>query len=101
MEELYDRLAEAGVASVTIDYNGSGDEGWVEDAIYDAALPPSDDTLDKAVADAAYDVLERKFAGWEINEGSEGTITIDVENRRTSIHHGHHIESTEYEDVEV
>jgi len=97
---LYDRLVRAGVAYVTITYHGSGDEGWIEDVSFDPSHS-GDEDLETLLNDHAYAILERRYPGWEINEGSEGTITIDVVNQSTNLHHGTIIETTEYEDVEV
>ncbi len=46
-----------------VEYNGSGDSGWVE-------LPPD---YPSELEDISYYLLER-YGGWEINEGSQGTI---------------------------
>jgi len=105
MEELYDTLAEAGFNIVTVSYSGMNDEGWIQVVhVADPPLPEGvelSEDLKRHIRDAAYDVLESKFPGWEINEGSEGEITIDVRNRRAAVHHGQRYESVEYEDVEV
>ena len=34
-----------------------------------------------------YDILEDHFPGWEIDDGSSGTITIDVKKRRGKLEH--------------
>ena len=49
----------------------------------------------------AYNVLEKHYAGWEINEGSQGHITIVVGERKAYLHHGTNREITDWEDVVV
>jgi hypothetical protein len=43
--------------------------------------------LKDAVDQWCYDLLEEHFPGWEINEGSSGTITINPEGREGEIEH--------------
>ena len=49
--------------SFYVEYNGSGDSGWIE-------LPPG---YPSELEDISYYLLER-YGGWEINEGSQGNI---------------------------
>jgi hypothetical protein len=97
----YDELRAAGYESVVVRYNGHGDEGWIEEIepMPDALELP--DELRESVRNAAYDVLEDNYAGWEINEGSDGTITIDVKAGKATIKHGWVVESHEWETKEV
>lgn len=44
-------------------------------------------TLLDAFKDLAWCVLEEKKPGWEINDGSEGTVTIDVADRTVTLEH--------------
>lgn len=96
----YDRLA--AFEKVLILYNGHGDEGFINE------IRPEPEIEGVTIADDLYeeleswasDVLEENFGGWEINEGSDGDITIDVKARTTLIHHGWVVESHNYEDVE-
>lgn len=41
----------------------------------------------EAIEHWCYDVLEDRFPGWEIDDGSSGTITIDVKKRRGRLAH--------------
>lgn len=52
------------------------DSGW-EDVTKTTKL-----TLKEAAEQIAYDTLERKHSGWEINEGSYGTIYFDIDERK-------------------
>lgn len=74
-----------GVATVTAAFDGSGDEGFVEDVTYDpdppAGLP---DGLRDVIDDAVCDLLP---GGWEINAGSFGTVTIDTATGEPDVDH--------------
>jgi hypothetical protein len=65
-----------GVKRVTVAFDGSGDDGEVQEPVYDPApaggLPEG---LDLALRDAMHHQLP---GGWEINAGSVGDIVIDV-----------------------
>lgn len=41
----------------------------------------------EAIEHWCYELLENHFPGWEIDDGSNGTITINVKTRRGSIEH--------------
>lgn len=97
----YDKLV--AFDEITITYHGYGDEGHIED-IVPFPLPEGMEMsheLQQELESFAYDVLEANFGGWEINEGSDGTITIDVKARKAKIHHGWTIEEKQWEDVEL
>jgi hypothetical protein len=43
--------------------------------------------LREAVEQWCYDLLEAEFPGWELDDGSSGEITIDVDKRSGRIAH--------------
>lgn len=96
----YEALAKAGFKTLKVTYSGSNDEGWVNDVqVLEPELPDGvgiSDSLSESIRQQAYDVLERRYPGWEINEGSEGHITIRVDQRSAVLSHGQHVESTEW-----
>lgn len=97
-DELYDQLE--AFEKIVITYSGSNDEGYIEDVMPEpgiAGLEISHD-LRQELEDAAYEVLESRYAGWEINEGSQGHLTVMVKERQVFLHHGTIVESVEYED---
>lgn len=92
----YDALQAAGIETVVVEYNGAGDEGYIEE------ITPTPDVelgdLYEEIDREAYAVLERLHSGWEINEGSNGHITINVKDRKAFVHHGENrIEQTWYD----
>lgn len=99
----YDALAKAGFETVVVNYSGSSDEGYIND-IEPSPLPEGTELsheLYETIERWAYDVLEEKHGGWEINEGSDGHITINVKARSAFLHHGQHYEQTRWFDSEV
>ena len=79
-EPMYDFFMEAGKFldeigsdSVTVNYSGGGDSGYIEDE-YET---PNGTTgsVSEDMVDICYDLLQ-VFGGWEINEGSQGQITF-------------------------
>jgi hypothetical protein len=101
-------LKAAKIRFLTAHYDGCGDEGFIEsDGIHaytdakrteKAENPPF---TARQVADAAYDVLEGAYPGWEINEGSFGDVVLDVKNATVKIEHNFRVESSEYYETEV
>ena len=70
-ESVLAQLRDLGVSELSLSYNGEGDEGLVEiDEPLD--LPTN---LNHKITEWAHHVLP---GGWEINDGSSGTITLDV-----------------------
>lgn len=99
--DLFAVLDGAGIAIVTVEFDGYGDSGQIEsiDAIgkdgmsrklpatsitirrarWGEAEPASDEmTVAEAVERLAYDFLGGAHPGWEINDGSFGSFVFDV-----------------------
>jgi len=56
-------------------------------------LPPRQGCVEELVHEICYDKLGSKHMGWEINEGSYGTFSFDVLNRKISLEFNERIES--------
>ena len=90
-EVVFPRLKQWGVAKVRAEYSGYGDSGSIDGISYlDAAgehvnmslvRPASDPDIENAI----YEFLP---AGFEINDGSQGTLTIDVHAGAVTVNHG-------------
>jgi hypothetical protein len=100
---VFDILAEAGITSVTVEFNGESDSGQIESVIACAGesrveLPKTPVTLQhvswnsdtvtdrteplpEAIETLCYDYLEQEHGGWENNDGAFGTFTFDVASR--------------------
>ena len=107
---IFPALAAAGIARVTIDYDGGGDEGNLEppqavDAegnsvefpdtrvtivtlgFDNTTLHPETHLLSDAVESAACSLLEQTHGGWENNEGAAGQFVLDVAASTISLEH--------------
>jgi hypothetical protein len=57
--------------------------------------------LKEAVENWCYDLLEQHFGGWEINEGSQGTIELDVAKKIATFEHDENVMTTNTHTLEV
>ena len=98
--ELIPILAAHGITTVVIAYDGYGDEGQIDtitamdadgaeaamplvacqrfDSRFGGGVTASNAFLPEALDALGYEVLAACFGGWENNEGSLGSLTIDV-----------------------
>jgi hypothetical protein len=105
---VFAALAKAGIRRVTVDYDGSGDSGQIENV---EAWDPGDErmafpsgtmvhlasetadqflpeSLEAAVETLAWDYLEISVGwGWENNDGAFGTFVFDVPARTLTLEH--------------
>lgn len=110
---LIAHLKSLGITSVTIGYDGEGDQGQITDI---AALEPTEvkiklmnDTqplgrhreLTDALENFAWKVLDELHAGFEINDGGFGTITIDATGNSVSLEKNDKFVDFRSETVEV
>lgn len=102
-DHLIPILKSLNIATVTIDYDGEGDSGQIENiACYDAATNDVASKLNETVTSAgedksqslesaieyfAWDFLSFYHAGFEDNDGGFGTITIDVAKGTARMEH--------------
>lgn len=115
---LFDALAQAGITSVEVVFDGYGDSGQIEDVTAKAgnnpvALPAlsieiahvdwgSPDIarithpLKDAIEQLAYDFLRETHEGWENNEGAYGDFHFDVTDRAITLNYNERIETSEY-----
>ena len=92
-KQYSDRLAEylipalrfLGVEFVSVEYDGYGDDGEIQDADFaptpEAGLPEGIDSFAERACGFALP------GAWEINAGSYGVWTIDVEKGKTRLDH--------------
>jgi hypothetical protein len=67
-------LSEEGHGELEVDFQGSGDSGWVEE---DGRTRKDDNyKIPDVVENYCYELLN-KYPGWEINEGSQGKFYFD------------------------
>jgi len=75
------------LVSAIVTFSGSGDEGncGVEEVIWE-----NDDNefdIEDDLIDIAYDILEDYYSGWEINDGSDGRISINFETSKCVVNY--------------
>jgi hypothetical protein len=105
---VFAALAEAGIHKVTVEYDGGGDSGQIEDvwpwnASDEIISFPSDrkitllsenpdhplpeQSFEAAVETLAWDFLEQRHDGWENNDGAFGIFVFDVPGRLVTLEH--------------
>jgi hypothetical protein len=57
--------------------------------------------IKQAVENWCYDLLEQHFGGWENNDGSQGTIKIDVMEKSATIEHEENVMRSQFHRVVV
>jgi hypothetical protein len=97
---VFDALEAAGVETVTVDFDGEGDSGNVDEPCFQGGktdTAPSvtirvtsyrpdgfeeqTQTLPQAVETLCYGYLAQEHGGWENNEGAFGEFVFDVAGR--------------------
>lgn len=118
-DAVFAALAEAGIATVSVSFDGGGDSGQIEsiearDEAGEVALPEVTVemvgtewdgngyvvgrravALAEAVETLAYGCLESVHGGWENNEGAYGEFTFDVASRTIQLVHNERFIETE------
>jgi len=79
--ELEDYFKTTGVEIIEARYSGGGDSGDIDSIIVDGEDSNitwhSDSDDDKLIWNTLYDNLENAYGGWEIDDGSAGTIELN------------------------
>ena len=88
-EDFLNEMKEIYGSYVKLRYDGSGDSGWIDDNV-DSEKESKVST--PQLENIAYEALEMFHAGWEINEGSSGSMTFNFENQTFIIDHYTNIE---------
>ena len=88
-EDFLNEMKEIYGSYVKLRYDGSGDSGWIDDNV-DSEKESKLST--PQLENIAYEALEMFHAGWEINEGSSGSMTFNFENQTFIIDHYYNIE---------
>ena len=88
--EILPQFAALGIANIEVSYSGYGDDGSIDGIQYrdptgnrvDRTLIPT--SLVESLESCVYEFLP---AGFEINDGGQGTLTIDVQLAKVTIAH--------------
>ena len=95
--EIIPRLKQWGVSKVKAEYSGYGDSGCIDGITYlDAHDQPVNMDMVRAASDPEIENVLYEFlpAGFEINDGSQGTLTVDVAAGTVTIEHGENYTDT-------
>jgi len=95
--EIIPRLKQWGVAKVKAEYSGYGDSGCIDGITYlDAHDQPVNMNMVRAASDPEIENVLYEFlpAGFEINDGGQGTVTLDVAAGTVTIEHGENYTET-------
>jgi hypothetical protein len=78
-------LRRIGVETVEAHYDGAGDDGWVNKVVFHP-LPPAavPEGIQEVIAEFA---VTRLPPGWEINAGSSGRVSVDVNSGVAALDH--------------
>lgn len=90
------RASDASISSegiVRLDYTGGGDSGYIDNSFDGGGRVPS------LIEDWCYGRLEENFGGWEINEGSQGFFTFDLNNNIIELEHTYNEEVNETDEI--
>jgi hypothetical protein len=116
---LFEALAQVGITTVLVEFDGYGDSGQIEDISAHAGpdiavnLPECNVeiarvvyasleivretyTVKEAIERLSYDFLEETHGGWENNEGAYGDFLFDVAERTITLNYNERIETSEY-----
>jgi len=77
-----------------VDFNGSGDSGYIDDNM--SSLERSEaDNIPSGLEDELYDFLGARHPGWENNEGSFGFFIIDLNNNSIELNYTENYEESD------
>jgi hypothetical protein len=116
---LFEALAQVGITTVLVEFDGYGDSGQIEDISAHAGpdiavnLPERNVEIDRveygsleivretftvkeAFERLVYDFLEETHGGWEDNQGAYGDFLFDVAERTITLNYNERIETSEY-----
>jgi hypothetical protein len=85
--------------TISVTYEGGGDDGWVNDnmdteKLGSVEVPPTIETM-------IYEIINIYHSGYENNEGGEGTITLDLANRYANINHSSYYDGEGEDTIET
>lgn len=101
LAELCKTLVALKITTVSIEYDGYGDSGEIN------LLSANDEDgnvveISKETEDQLIDLLDVHLPeGWEINEGSQGEITVNIPQNKVTIEHQERVVETVESTIEV
>ncbi len=77
-----------------VEYNGSGDSGYIE-----GYFEPTNEGVPARIEDWCYAELEEHFGGWEINEGSQGRFIFNFNDLTAQLQHVYNVEESQSDTI--
>ena len=92
--DLLKPLIQFGFKEARLEYNGSGDSGNIEDIEIDytkhgPSVGKKKYQFNDILTEFCEEILEQHCQGWEIDDGSAGTITVKFDGRNISYNIDH------------
>jgi hypothetical protein len=81
--EIFEDFLQRGVSEIICSYNGGGDSGYIDNNM---GVDGSRAEMTADIEELCYKKLSN-FGGWEINEGSQGSIVFNLEDKTITINH--------------
>jgi len=108
-EELNEFMDSRDIEFINAEYDGNGDSGWISKVEIDGKDLGDPNQIwqnqdYKIITDELYSFLENRVSGWEIDDGSRGTIEIlkkKGKNAQFSLEHTWHMREFFDSDKEV
>jgi hypothetical protein len=91
-------LQDLGVSSVELSYAGCGDDGCIEYTSFSPEAVDVSKQLREIVESWTEAILPE---GYEINDGGQGTVLINVADAKAQINHGWNVITTESESYRI
>lgn len=95
--DIIPRLKKWGVAKVKAEYSGYGDSGCINHIAYlNAHDQPVNMDLVRSASDPEIERVLYEFlpSGFEINEGGQGDVTVDVQTGTVNLEHQENVTET-------
>lgn len=82
--------------TLEISYEGGGDSGQINDY---GDTDHGSVRINSDIEYVGYEVIATHYSGWENNEGGDGRITFDFENKTVTLHHTENFDDSETEEL--
>lgn len=118
LKKNLERIKAAGVVMVEVQYNGYGDSGDIDDTTFysehsentnwtrfiaSSVVQHIDIHLDDMHIEKFFKELAWEYipCGFEINEGSSGTVTFDLKEKKIHLDHGYRVQEFDHTEYKI
>lgn len=101
--QLFRSLKAYGIKRIEVRYDGSGDSGDIHgvdvepenrEEMLEEPLGETGKTIKQYIENLCWEGLESEESGWEINEGSYGSVVFDVADQVIELDHNERVVET-------